>query len=135
MNKYLVDTNIFLRILQKDNLKMFDACKKLFEKCEQGKIKLYTSNLVILELVWTLKNFYKEKKEQIVDEIFSILNFPNLDIEDKELLLETLMLWQHKNTDFSDVYNYVLAKKTNITNIYSYDKDFDQFDKKIRIEP
>jgi predicted nucleic acid-binding protein len=60
--------------------------------------------------------------------IHSLLEFPNLEIENKNLIVEALIIWQEKNIEFNDVYNYSWSKTKSIAKIISYDKHFDKLD-------
>lgn len=53
----LVDTNIFLRFLTGDDPAKALACKELFERAERKEVDLYTNELVLAELAWTLRSF------------------------------------------------------------------------------
>ena len=135
MKTVFVDTNIFLRFLTRDQEKQFQACRRLFVRAKQGKIKLTTSALVVFELIWTITSYYQESKESVIEKMMSILDFPNLAIEHEELFLESLLLWQQQNTEFNDAFNYMLAKRKKIRDIYSFDKHFDTFPQVTRQEP
>lgn len=132
---YFVDTNIFLRFLTKDEEKQYKACYRLFQKAKQGKIKLTTSSLVVFELIWTLISYYEEPKEDIIEKISSLLEFPNITIEEREIFLEALLLWQHTNIDFNDSFNAVWAKRNKTDGIYSYDLHFNKIPQIKRVEP
>ncbi len=135
MTQYFVDTNIFLRFLTRDDALQYQACKKLLEKAHAGKIKLITSAIVIFEVLWTLQSYYNEQKEQIVEKITSLLDFPNLEVENKEIFHEALAIWQQENVSFNDVFNYVWMQKKGIKKLYSFDKDFDKLPLVSRILP
>ena len=46
-----VDTNIFIRYLTADIPDKADACDKLFKRTISGKIELFTTDLVIAEII------------------------------------------------------------------------------------
>ncbi|MBI4096809.1 MAG: PIN domain-containing protein, partial [Candidatus Levybacteria bacterium] len=98
-------------------------------------IKLITSAIVIFEVLWTLQSYYNEQKEQIVEKITSLLDFPNLEVENKEIFHEALAIWQQENVSFNDVFNYVWMQKKGIKKLYSFDKDFDKLPLVSRILP
>ena len=135
MEVIFVDTNIFLRFLTRDEEKQYQACRKLFRQAQKGKIKLITSPLVVFELIWTLASYYQEPKEKIVEKILSLLEFPNLEVEQREIFLEALLLWQEKNIDFNDAFNFVWAQKKKVSRICSYDSHFDKLPQILRLEP
>lgn len=133
MKEYFVDTNIFLRFLLADNKQQYLLAKKLFKKAEDGKISLWTTDIVILEIIWTLKSFYKIKPREIQHHINCLAALENLKITNGSLLLETLDLFANKNVDFADAYNFLLAQKAK-KKIVSFDQDFDKLGKRENIE-
>jgi predicted nucleic acid-binding protein len=48
---YFLDSNIFLRPIIKDNFQKVKECEILFEEIKRGKLKAFTSNLVLSEIV------------------------------------------------------------------------------------
>lgn len=134
-NNFFVDTNIFLRFLTRDEEKQYQAVKRLFSQAAKGKISLVTSALVVFELVWTLQSYYDETRESIVEKIIALLNHPNLEVEHRELLMESLIIWPQKNVEFNDCFNYVWAKNQQAKGIYSYDRHFDRLPRIPRLEP
>ena len=65
MNKYFVDTNLFLRYLTNDIPEQANLLYKLMESAKKGKVRLITHSLVIAEIVLTLGSFYKYPKKKI----------------------------------------------------------------------
>ena len=119
-----IDTNVFLRLLTRDDPQKSEACLKMFRKALQKEEPLFTSDLVMAEIVWVLEGFYHLKKEDIVNKMEKILNTPNLHCQNKKLLQEGLILCLEKDIDFIDAYNAVLMKKEKIDVLYTYDEDF-----------
>lgn len=119
MKTVFVDTNVFLRFLARDQEKQYQACRKLFKQAQENKINLITSSLVIFELIWTLVSHYQESKNQIVEKILSLLELSNLKVENREIFFESLLLWQEKNIDFNDAFNFTWAQKKKIRKMES----------------
>jgi predicted nucleic acid-binding protein len=135
MEDLFVDTNIFLRFLLKDDRKKAEHCKNLFEKAEKGKIKIFTSDLVIAEVIWTLESFYKLSKKEVSEKVRQMLTLKNLGIPGASLLIEALVIYEEKNVDFIDAYNYILMLNGGLERIASYDTDFDKLYGLKRQEP
>lgn len=135
MEDLFVDTNIFLRFLLKDDRKKAGRCKKLFEKAKEGKVKLFTSDLVIAEVVWTLESFYKLGKKEVSENVRRLLTLKNLGIPGASLLIEALVIYEEKNVDFIDAYNYILMLHGGVESVASYDTDFDKLPGVLRQEP
>jgi uncharacterized protein len=130
-----IDTNIFLRYLTKDDPVQFPRCRNLFKKAQNGEVHLVTSTLVIAELIWTLASYYRVPKEQITEKVSIIIGSEAVQIPDRDLIAEALLLYGRKNVDYIDAYNSVLMRQLGLKEIYSYDKEFDKLETVQRLEP
>ena len=130
-----VDTNVFLRFLVNDDPEKAAACETLFKKAVAGEEILFTTDLVIAEIVWVLESYYELPKKEVQDKVEKILNTPNLVCQNKDIILNALTLYLEKDVDYIDAYNAVFLKKNNIETLYSYDKHFDSIDWLTRLEP
>lgn len=133
MQHYFVDTNVVLRFLLKDNKILYPKAKKIFEEAEDGAINVWTTDVVILELIWTLKSLYKYDRFTIREKIESIIFLPNFEVLNKKLILQALQDFANKNVDFADAYNFQLAKKED-KKILSFDKDFRKLGVKVNLK-
>lgn len=118
-----MDTNVFLRFLLRDNKAQSKIAEDLFKKAEKGKIYLWTTDVVILEIVWVLKSFYNSTNKEIQKSVSEILSLKNLKVKNADLLLQAASDFATKNIDFTDCYNFQLAQKEN-KKILSFDEDF-----------
>lgn len=125
--KYFVDSNIFLGPIAKDNLQKVKECQEFFEKLKLGKIKAFTSNLILAEIAWLSNGFYKIRKDELIKILKGILNYKNLEIVDDFNPLLALEIYQKYKIKFIDALigsNPKIFQKKAI--IISYDKDFDK---------
>ncbi len=127
-----LDTNIFIRFLTDDVPEKADACEKIFKKAVEKEETLFTTDLVIAEIVWVLESFYELPKKEVQDKVEKILNTPNLICPHKDLILSALVLYSEKNIDYIDACN---LKEKGIEELYSYDKHYDRIDWLTRLEP
>lgn len=90
-----VDTNILLDyFLERDN---YAKAHRLISATATGEVVLYIPSLVILEFDWILKGFYKIDKPTIVHRIELILNMPNCEIKERQLLTTALKLYEKES--------------------------------------
>jgi predicted nucleic acid-binding protein len=133
--KYFVDTNIFLRPIIKDDPQKLKECEEFFKRVKEGKIRAFTSNLVLAEIIWTGLSFYKINKKELVNVLKGILDFKNLKIVDNFNPRLALKIYEKTSIKFIDA---LIASNPEIyqrkVNIVSYDKDFDKLKIK-RLEP
>ena len=130
-----LDTNIFIRFLTDDVPEKVDACEEIFKKAVEKQETLFTTELVIAEIVWVLESFYELPKNEIQDKVEKILNTPNLICPHKDLILSALILYSEKNIDYIDACNALILKENGIEELYSYDKHYDRIDWLTRLEP
>ena len=132
---YFIDTNVFLRVLVKENEKVFKECFQILNLVRQNKIEAFTSSLVLSEIGWVLESFYNFEKQRIIIALGSILNLKELKIVDKFSPKIALKIFQKKNIKFIDsliASNPVIFQRK--ATVISYDKDFDKI-KVIRKTP
>ena len=77
---YFIDSNIFLRVLAKENQQVFDDCFSLLSKIKSSTSNncFYTGSLVVAEVAWTLSSYYKVAKKEVIRDLEAILNIGNL---------------------------------------------------------
>jgi len=132
---YFVDTNIFLRVLLKDEEKTFKDCLLFLEEIKNGRIKAITSNLVLAEINWTLLKFYEFSKEDIIKGLNSISSLKYLKFVDDFNPILAIKFYKDHSVKFIDA---LIASNREIFNkemaIVSYDRDFDKLGD-WRVEP
>ncbi len=134
MEKVFIDTNIFLRYLTKDDPTKYGRCREIFKKAMEGELSLFTSEMVIAELIWTLLSYYKVAKADVIEKVSIIISSQNLHISNRDLIADSLVLYGQKNVDYVGAYNAVFMKSHGLEKIYSYDEDFDVVDGMIKRE-
>ena len=127
MKRYFVDTNVFIDIVMKRDEKRFSQCSRFFQKVKLNKIKAATGNVVLAELIWTLKSFYGIGKEEIARRIKSIIKLRGIKLVDNYDPLKAIDLYQSKSIKYVDA---LIASIKEIQEkkwiVVSFDKDFDR---------
>jgi len=132
---YLLDTNIFLRLLTEDDLQQTPAVKQLFTKIIERKIQAYATVAVVLELVWTLESYYELERSEITSKLTLLLNTPNLVLENEDVIEDAIESYEATKADFADCYNASFAKLHGEGTVLSYDRHFDKLAGVKRTEP
>lgn len=134
-DKYFLDSNVFLRIIVKDDEKKVEECTRLIELIRQKKIKAFTSSTVIAEIIWVSISFYKIKKEEVVELIRALLSNTGVKVRDKVSILSALDIYEKNSVKFIDA---LIASDPwlidETVKLVSYDKDFDKIGVS-RVEP
>ncbi len=125
MSKAIIDTNVILRILAKDN---GEQCKKALNFIKEASSKgksLYLPAIVIMEIVWVLESYYKLSKKEVRNRLEPILNTPELKCEMKGVFKEAISIYVEKNIKFADAVIGCWGLANEISVVYTYDeKDF-----------
>lgn len=118
---YLLDTNVILRLILKDNLEQYQQIIKLLEQSESGKLKLYCSSISIFETAFVLLGpTYKTEKTETIKILETVLNLKPIDFEKEEVLFESLNIFSASPVSLVD--SYLLAQsKMNNYQFFSFD--------------
>ena len=139
MTMRFLDTNILLRHLTRDDPKKAEACTRLFQDIEMGKLSAWTSDLVVAEVVFVLSskgpNGYNYTREEIRSGLLPLLALPGLALPSKRFYPRIFELYATHKIDFIDVYHAALVEGDEQRELYSYDRDFDAIGNVTRIEP
>lgn len=130
-----LDTNILLRYFTRDNLEMAEAARCLLARIERGEEKVVTSPLVVFETVFTLQRTYGVSRERIAAMVSAIVSLPGIQFNEKRVCLDALALFVRQNISFADAYTAVHMRSRGITEIYSWDTDFDKIEDVHRVAP
>lgn len=135
-----VDTNIFIRYLVNDDMVKARACRDLFKRSYQSDLTLMTCEAVVSEIVHVLMSSkqYALSREDIYNRLNPVFSLPGLKI-DQRINLATYLratdIFRQHTIDFEDCVILTHMEQLNLKTIYSYDRDFDQFDQVTRLEP
>jgi uncharacterized protein len=135
MSASFLDTNILLRYFTRDDEQKAQQALDLLIRVERGEEKITTSSLVIFETVFTLQRFYKVPRESIKELVLSIISLRGLHLPGKNVYYQAFDLYITKNISFADAYNAAYMLSEEISNIYTWDTDFDKIDGIVRLEP
>jgi predicted nucleic acid-binding protein len=132
-----VDTNVFVRVLARDDPAKTAASLALFKRAEQGGAALVTSEAIVAEIVYVLssKDLYKLGRADVVRLLKPMLDNRGLRIDRKSEVLAALDLYETSRLDFEDCLAVVHAGRQTKGRIYSYDRGFDRAPGVQRLEP
>ena len=122
INKTLLDTNVIIRLLMRDNEEYFKIAEAFFIALEAGEKHAILLDIIIGEIVYVLKSFYKQDKKYIVDRLKLLLQYENLEVSNRAIVIEALEVYEKRNIDFADA---ILCAKKNLEGyeVMSFDKD------------
>ncbi len=134
-----LDTNVILRYLTRDDEAKAEACYQLFQRVGRGEDELFTCEAIVTEVVYVLSSRrapYRLNHEEIRARLLPILTLPGLKLPQKRVYINALDLYASSpHLDFEDALAVAHMEQQGITEIVSYDQDFDLVSGLRRIEP
>ena len=135
MNKVRVDANVILRFLLDDPPEMAEQAAQVFQLVSDGRLQLLVDDLIVAELVWVLKSFYKKNVGEIAAVLRQFLLADGITMADQSVILQALALFETYNVDFIDALLTARMQKTGNDLLVSFDKHFDRLPGVQRIQP
>jgi predicted nucleic-acid-binding protein len=112
----VVDTNILIRLLTKDDLEQYQSVYALFQLED-----IFLIETVLLETELVLRYSYQFEKHQIIQAFRQLLSLPNVFVENPELINNALN-WAEQGLDFPDALH--LAKSQTESTFLTFDQRF-----------
>lgn len=126
----VLDANLFVRYFTNDDPQKARAVEQLLK----SKKKFVVPDIVFAEIEWTLRSFYRQPKQLILEHLGSLLLLENLSIN-YSLMAKTLLLWKEHTIDFVDAYLAAYTWVHHLENLYSFDQSIDKIKTIKRLEP
>lgn len=133
MKKYFIDSNIFLRFLD-DSSKQHEQCRDFLVSMENNQFKGVICSVVLLEIYFILRRYYRLPKKDCRQKIVNILQAKNLSTNDNFDYNKAMDLFYTTGVKLPDCLIASLSFFKTDGAIISYDKDFDKL-KLRRLEP
>jgi len=135
MAQAFLDTNILLRHLLQDHPDQSPRATAYLARIEQGEIEVYTADTVVFEAVFTLQRHYKVSRSRIRDNLLPLLQLPGVVLPGKQKFHKVFALYVEQTLPFADAYHAVLMEHLGLSQIVSFDTDFDGIPGISRREP
>ena len=123
----LLDNNVLIRFLTHDKETKYKKLYSFFESLELGEMRIELKLIVLFQVIFVLKSFYRVPKEQIAAALTDLLKYKGITIKEKKIVQRALELWHEENVEIVDCYLIACLEKDTQNVLYSYDRDFDKF--------
>jgi len=130
-----LDTNILLRHLLQDDPDQSPRATAYLRRIEQGEVQVCISDIVVFETVFTLQRQYRRAKAEIAQHLLPLLELPGILLPGKRRFRRVFNLYVSLNLPFADAYHAALMEQLKLSEIATFDTDFDRVPGVHRIEP
>ncbi len=111
-----IDTNIVVRFLTRDDLKQYNASRKLFTGEE-----VYIPDTVILETEWVLRFAYDFEPAAICNALRKLFGLPNVRLSNGFAIAQAIN-WHEAGLDFADAFHLALSQ--HLSSLKTFDEQF-----------
>jgi len=119
--EYALDTNVVLRYLLQDDHVLSGKANDIFVAVNNGELTVYLDPVVLAEIVWVLKSFYKFSPEEVYEWVLPIASHNHIILPDRIRYTDALRIYL-KTQDFGDACACALALEACDGNLLSFDK-------------
>lgn len=133
-----LDTNVLIRFLAADDPAKSEACKRLFDGVAAGREEVMISESVFTEVVYVMSSpsLYSLSHGEIAERLRAIISLGSLQLAGKAAYLRALDLYaEHSFLSIEDALSVAHMERQGISEIVSYDRDFDRVPGIARLEP
>ena len=130
-----LDTNILLRHLLQDVPDQSLRATAYLARIERGELKVQTADTVIFEVVFTLQRTYKKPRADIAAALLPLIELPGIVLPNNRRFRRVFDFYVRLNIAFADAYHAVLMERLKLSEVVTFDREFDRIPNIIRSEP
>ncbi len=86
---------------------------------------MVTSVVVYFEVYFVVRLIYGKDRERVSQILSKMLNL-SIELEERDLLVEAIYLYQHTPLSLEDCYHLVFAKKCLVSELKTFDKKLER---------
>lgn len=124
--RIVVDTNLIVRYLVRDNQKHASAAGRLFKACDRGELTIIVLPVVLAECVFVFESFYGHSRQAIASALTTLISSPGVEIVALGIHLDALERYRRTRAHFVDCLIAATASAGDIP-VASFDLDFRKF--------
>ena len=130
-----LDTNVVLRHLLGDDPDHSPRATAYLGRVERGEVRVRTADTVVFETVFVLERTFRQPKVRIRDGVLAVLDLPGVVLPGKRRVHRAFELYVGVNIPFADAFHAALMESLGLTEVVSFDRDFDRVSGLRRVEP
>lgn len=122
MAKRLIDANVILRYLLRDDESLFQRASDVLEKARTGEERIIILESVLTECIYVLLKIYKIDRLTIAEKLRGLLYYKGIVNLDKEDLTDAIDLFGQTKLSFVDCL-LVAKSKNNAIPVFTFDEE------------
>ena len=117
-----LDTNVLVRLLTQDDPSQFARSHRLLRSAAHRGERLFISDIVIAELIWTLKSSYRFKRDALINSLHFLVNHSTFQLQSESALREAIQIFESASLEFSDCLIFAVSRLQGCNFLVTFDK-------------
>lgn len=117
-----VDTNVVVRLLVGDDAHQAQLARQLFDDHADQDGSLWLSDVVVVEIAWTLARAYDRSRADIATALHALLRHATVALESTVDIRAALALYEQGPADFADCLLSVKAQRHGCDAAVTFDR-------------
>jgi uncharacterized protein len=130
-----LDTNIILRHLLQDVPSQSPQATAFMQRIAAGTQRVRTADTVIFETVFTLQRSYRVPKADIAAALLPLIELRGIVLPGKRRFRLAFDHFVTLNISFGDAYHVALMRSLKLSEVVTFDRDYNRVPGISRIEP
>lgn len=110
----LIDTNIILRFLRRDDPSLSGKAKALFVDAQDGRFLCYIDEVTVAEVMWVATSVYKASREDIADGLEELLAKEWVVNPRKHTILRAMTFYRMSSLNYIDCWLLAVSEEKHI---------------------
>jgi len=123
MNDMWLDANVLIRLITTEPPELFQRALRLVERADRGEVTLRLLPMVVAEVIWVLRSFYKYPRTQIAELLLPLVTRQGVVLEEADIVIAALDRMAIANVDFLDAFLAETVRRRG-GSVVSFDRDF-----------
>lgn len=124
MRRIIIDTNGFLRVLLDDIPEQANQVESVLKRASKGELEVFLPQIIVFEIIFALDKYYRLDKKELIDKVESLVSIGYIEVESKEVFIQSLDLYKRSSISFVDCFLLSKARDKNA--------EFFTFDEKLK---
>jgi predicted nucleic-acid-binding protein len=117
-----LDTNVLVRLVTRDDEAQARRAKAVFDTHSGENGGLFVSDIVLVELCWTLACSYEISRADIASTVHALLDNASIALESPTAVKSALVCFEAGSADFPDCLIVAKAGQAGCSHTLSFDK-------------
>lgn len=110
----LIDTNVILRFLRRDDPTLSGKAKTLFIQAEGGAFLCYVDEVTVAEVIWVATSVYKANREDVANDLEELLAKEWVANSRKHTMLRAITFYRMSTLNYIDCWLLAVSEEKHI---------------------